>query len=129
MNNLTIYNKELVKIVESNKLADVIKPLVKEIFLKTVAVEDVTFGENNVNLTKVIKGQEVVLKRVDTLYDKHSVYVFTTQGDSLGEINEFDNQMVANLMDAGKKLKALVDSSCSTYDGSYLKIQLYLMDF
>ena len=129
MNNLTIYNKELVKIVESNKLADVIKPLVKEIFLKTVAVEDVTFGENNVNLTKVIKGQEVVLKRVDTLYDKHSVYVFTTQGDSLGEINEFDNQMVANLMDAGKKFKAQVADFCATYDSSHLWLSLYLLDF
>ena len=129
MNNLTIYQQNIVKKVASNQLADVIKPLMREIFVKKVFVQDVTFGQNNINLAKVAKGQEVVLVRQPALYDDMCVVVQTQDGDSLGEINEFDNQMVANLMDAGKKFKAQVADFCATYDSSHLWLSLYLLDF
>lgn len=129
MNNLILPNNAIVQKVVQNKIGDIIKPLVKEIFLKNVAVEDVTFGQNNINLTKVTVGQELALKRQESLYDKYSVYVFTTDGDSLGEINEFDNQLVANLMDAGKKIKAVVKHAFVSYDSNCLQLSLYLLDF
>jgi hypothetical protein len=100
--------------------------LEKQVVAGTTHLEDVQAVEDAVDI-----GTRVALVReVDNKYDKRAILVFRENSPrlKLGYIPRRKNTILANLMDAGKKLYGIVDEK--EWDGVWLKIfiKVYMED-
>lgn len=128
MNELTIKTTDLIKKIEQSGLENLTKPLQNEIFLSNVFVYGLAFNPPPALVT-LKEGDEVTLQRKKKRYDEFSISVPTLSGKYLGEVNEFNNEILARLMDAGKKLTAKVNRVVISENKNILSISIFLGDF
>ena len=127
-NELTEQEKNLVSLVQSHELGDIIKPLIKEIHLFDSYIAGTTHLEDKTVIEKVKVGDMLSLRREDNKFDSNAIIIMDAEGRKLGYVPEKDNLIFARLMDAGKLLKAKV--STITKKGSFIQIGvgIYLVD-
>ena len=127
-NELTEQEKNLVSLVQSHELGDIIKPLIKEIHLFDSYIAGTTHLEDKTVIEKVKVGDMLSLRREDNKFDSNAIIIMDAEGRKLGYVPEKDNLIFARLMDAGKLLKAKV--STITKKGSFTQIGvgIYLVD-
>ena len=106
-------------------------PFKHEVFLKechvagTLHVDDVLYKTKTVNV-----GTRLALKRdVGNERDPLAICVETQEGDRVGWIPQKYNDVLARLMDAGKRLFAKVSSKSLEDHWLNLRIEIYLEDF
>lgn len=103
-----------------------IKPLEKTVFLKSVFVSGLL--RRGETVSKLNPGDELQLKREPQPYDELVVAVYN--GDTrLGEIADFDEEILARLLDAGKKLTAKVKTAVVNPEYSGLQISVSMIDY
>ena len=119
-NELTQQEKNLVSLVQSHELGDIIKPLIKEIHLFDSYIAGTTHLEDKTVIEKVKVGDMLSLRREDNKFDSNAIIIMYAEGRKLGYVPEKDNLIFARLMDAGKLLKAKV--STITKKGSFTQI-------
>ena len=127
-NELTEQEKNLVSLVQSHELGDIIKPLIKEIHLFDSYIAGTTHLEDKTVIEKVKVGDMLSLRREDNKFDSNAIIIMDAEGRKLGYVPEKDNLIFARLMDAGKLLKA--KASTITKKGSFTQIGvgIYLVD-
>lgn len=128
MNGLTIKQDALIKKLEQNGINDLVKPLIREIFLINVFVHGLTLDPPPAFLS-VSVGDELTLRRERAPYDEFAIDVFTKEGAFLGEVHELYNEILSRLMDAGKILKAKVGNKVLAYKRNLLEISVFLSDY
>ena len=106
-------------------------PFKHEVFLKechvagTLHVDDVLYKTKTVDA-----GTRLALKRdVGNEHDPLAICVETQEGDRVGWIPQKYNDVLARLMDAGKRLFAKVSSKSLEDHWLNLRIEIYLEDF
>ena len=106
-------------------------PFKHEVFLKechvagTLHVDDVLYKTKTVNV-----GTRLALKRdVGNERDPLAISVETQEGGRVGWIPQKCNDVLARLMDAGKRLFAKVSSKSLEDHWLNLRIEIYLEDF
>ena len=80
-------------------------------------------------LAKDVKcGDWLAMRRIADASDAFKVAVLNAAGETVGYVHKLEKEIVARLMDAGKKMKARVVSK--TVDGHWLNVRLglYLED-
>lgn len=125
MENRLIPAEQAVQTIEKFGLGDIIKPLVREIFLTDVPVRGVLFAESRLKAVK--EGEELLLLRKKAPYDENLVAVFRGK-ERLGELSERDEEIFAHLLDAGKKLKARIKRVVVSPDYCALLLSIFLID-
>lgn len=127
-NELTEHQKNLVSLVQSRELGDLIKPMIREIHLFDSFVAGTTHLEDPSILEGVGAGDVLSLQREDNKFDSNAILILDAEGRKLGYVPEKDNLIFARLMDAGKLLKAKVTDV--TQQGSFTQIAvgIYLVD-
>ncbi len=127
-NELTEHRQELVSLVQSHELGDLIKPLIKEIHLFDSYIAGTTHLDDKTVLEKIKVGDVLSLRREDNKFDSNAILILNGEGKKLGYVPEKDNIVFARLMDAGKLLKAKI--STITQRGSFMQIGvgIYLVD-
>lgn len=125
---LTVKEKSVVSAVVAKGLDEVLKPLIREIFLFDTYVAGTSYLKDRSVLKKIKEGEELRLQREDNKFDSNAVLVLTAVGEKLGYVPERDNIVFARLMDAGKLLKARIRRIKECGNFTEISIGLYLVD-
>lgn len=128
-NELTMQEKQLVTLVESQDLGQLIQPLTRQIHLFDSFVAGITRLEDRSVLKEIRIGDSLSLIRENNKFDDNAIMIYTDDKRKLGYIPEQDNLIFARLMDAGKLLKGRI-SAIETKGGILvISVGIYLVDF
>lgn len=124
-NDLKVQDNSLQTAISNKGVTELIKPLIKEIYLFETRISRTT---NEDYLKDLKENDELSLVREVNKFNENSIVIYNKTNDKLGYIPEEDTIIFSRLMDAGKLLLARV--SLVDYRGYYsVRIKIYLKDF
>ena len=127
---IAVTEKEaLVTAVEQQGLAELIKPLTKEIHLFDTFIAGTTHLQEPEVLDTVKTGDKLTLRREANKFDDNAILVLNAENKKLGYVPEKDNIVFARLMDAGKLLKAKITDIKQKGSFTQISVGIYLVDF
>ena len=127
-NELTEHQQNLVSLVQSHELGDIIKPLIKEIHLFDSYIAGTTHLEDKSVLDEIKVGDVLSLQREDNKFDSNAILILNDQGKKMGYVPEKDNIVFARLLDAGKLLKAKIIGITKKGSFTQIGVGIYLVD-
>ena len=105
------------------------KPFVQEVELLNCNIAGTTFLNLEDIEPKLKKHQLLVLKREPkNQYDDNAILILTEDGRKLGYVPQEKNEVLSNLMDAGKLLFGRLDEKTWVDNWLKLDVQVYLRD-
>ena len=105
------------------------KPFVQEVELLNCNIAGTTFLDLEDIEPKLKKHQLLVLKREPkNEYDGNAILILTEDGQKLGYVPQEKNEVLSNLMDAGKLLFGRLNEKTWVEDWLKLDVQVYLRD-
>ena len=105
------------------------KPFVQEVELLNCNIAGTTFLNLEDIEPKLKKHQLLVLKREPkNEYDDNAILILTEDGQKLGYVPQEKNEVLSNLMDAGKLLFGRLDEKTWVDNWLKLDVQVYLRD-
>ena len=105
------------------------KPFVQEVELLNCNIAGTTFLDLEDIEPKLKKHQLLVLKREPkNEYDDNAILILTEDGQKLGYVPQEKNEVLSNLMDAGKLIFGRLVEKTWVDDWLKLDVQLYLRD-
>ena len=108
-NELTLKEQELVTIIETSGITNLIKPLIKEIYLFDTYIAGTSFLDDKALLESLKENDHLILRReVDNKFDEKAILVLNQNNQKLGYIPRKDNEIFSRLLDAGKILTASI---------------------
>lgn len=128
-NELTEKRENMVAVIENHDLADLIKPLVREIHLFDSFIAGTMNLDDSSVLDEIKTGDSLDLRREENKFDLNAIVIMTGDGRRLGYVPEKDTAIFARLMDAGKLLKAHITSIDQKGSFRQIGIGIYLVDF
>ena len=129
-NQIIISKETIVALSANNGITEMIKPLMKEVFLISTFVAGTTNVKDRSVFEEIKEGDKLILKRQpDNRFDELSILVLAQSGKKLGYVPERDNPVLARLMDAGKKLTASVETISVKSNYHTISIGIWLVDF
>ena len=129
MKDLIVKDNGIITKIEQFGMDGFVKqPLQNEIFLSEIFVEGVTF-EPAPAFYMLSEGDEVALKRKKKDYDEFYVAVLTSDNKFVGELDDAYNEIIARLMDAGKKITAKVRYLLRTEEYNVMSLDVFLKEF
>ena len=106
-----------------------LKPFVQEVELLSCNIAGTTFLDLEDIEPDLKKHQLLVLKReTKNEYDDNAILILTEDGQKLGYIPQEKNEVLSNLMDAGKLLFGKLNEKTWVDDWLKLDVQVYLRD-
>ena len=126
---LEINKGGVVSLIDNHELGEILKPLVREIYLFNSYVAGTTHLEDQSVLGEIKEEDDLLLQREDNRFDQNAILVLTNKRRQLGYIPKKDNVVFARLMDAGKLLKAKITTIEHREDFTEIGIGIYLVDF
>ena len=125
---LTLRQDELVPLIEQKGLDDVLRPLIREIYLFDSYVSGTSYQKDPSVLDEITEGDKLILQRENSKFDDNAIMLLTEKQKKLGYVPEKDNVVFARLMDAGKLLSARIDRVEKRGSFSRIGIKIYLVD-
>ena len=105
------------------------KPFVQEVELLNCNIAGTTFLDLEDIEPKLKKHQLLVLKREPkNEYDDNAILILTEDGQKLGFVPKEKNEVLSNLMDAGKLLFGKLNEKTWVDNWLKLDVQVYLRD-
>ena len=105
------------------------KPFVQEVDLLNCNIAGTTFLNLDDIEPKLKKHQILVLKREPkNEYDGNAILILTEDGQKLGYVPQDKNEVLSNLMDAGKLLFGKLNEKTWVDNWLKLDVQVYLRD-
>ena len=105
------------------------KPFVQEVELLNCNIAGTTFLDLEDIEPKLKKHQLLVLKREPkNEYDGNAILILTEDGQKLGYVPQEKNEVLSNLMDAGKLLFGKLNEKNWVDNWLKLDVQVYLRD-
>lgn len=132
MNELALTDQqrsELITTIKQNGITDLIKPLVKEIFLFDTFIAGTSYVDKALIEALAPEDKLILRREEDNRFDDRAVLVLDKEQRKVGYIPEKDNAVFSRLMDAGKLLTAKVKKIDRKGDFSKIEIEIYLTDF
>ena len=118
-----------VALFQQDHLGEVLKPLIREIYLFDSYVAGTMHLKDPSVLDEIEVDDPLTLLREENKYDENAILVLTADRKKLGYVPEKDNIVFARLMDAGKILKAKIRDIRPKDDYfTMVSIGLYLVD-
>ena len=120
----------LMKSQDQQGLADLIKPLTREIYLFDSFIAGTSHLKDPDILKKAAIGDTLTLRREsDNRYDSNAILIMNQDGEKYGYVPEKDNIIFSRLMDAGKLLVAKISNIQPKGSFTMISIGIYLIDF
>ena len=105
------------------------KPFVQEVELLNCNIAGTTFLNLEDIEPKLKKHQLLILKReTKNEYDDNAILILTEDGQKLGYVPQEKNEVLSNLMDAGKLLFGKLNEKTWVDNWLKLDVQVYLRD-
>lgn len=125
-----ILKKDGVVVLAAEKgLADMIKPLKKEIYLFDTYIAGTSYLKDTTVLQEAAVGDALVLQREENKFDEKAILVLNEKQQKLGYVPEKDNVVFSRLMDAGKLLTGKISSMQQKETFTQIWMKIYLVDF
>lgn len=129
-NELTKADQNLVSIIQESGITNLIKPLIREIYLFDTYVAGTSFIENRDLFKDLKENNHLILKReTDNKFDSQAILILTQANQKIGYIPRKDNLIFSRLLDAGKLLSASIKEINLKGDFYSIKINIFLVDF
>lgn len=128
-NGLEARKEGVVSLVDNHELGDIIKPLVRDIYLFDSYIAGTTHLSDKSVLEDIEEGHVLAMQREDNKFDSNAILILDAQKRKLGYIPEKDNVVFARLMDAGKLLRAKIIKIKKKGSFTQISIGIYLVDF
>ena len=129
-NEITISKGNLVSVIEKSGITELIKPLVKEIYLFDTHIAGTSHIEDKTVFQELKVNDHLVLRRdTENQFDDKAILILNENKQKLGFIPRKDNAIFSRLLDAGKLLTASVKEINPKGDYYMIKINIYLVDF
>ena len=128
-NELTLTQGGVVALEAEKGLADMIKPLQREIHLFDTYIAGTTYLKDKSVLENIAAGDRLTLQREDNKFDEKAILILNEKKQKLGYVPERDNIVFSRLMDAGKLLTAKVLNREQKGTFPQIRISIFLMDF
>ena len=121
--------RALVSALDQQGIDEILKPLIREIYLFDTNVAGTSYLEDKSVLDEISEEDKLTLQREENKFDRHAILILTEKGKKLGYVPERDNLVFSRLIDAGKLLTAKIKKI--EYRGSFtlIRIEIYLVDF
>ena len=130
VNEIKLYeDTELISVMNSQGIGEILKPLVKEILLFDTYVAGTAFLKDQSALSELSVGEKLCLQRESTPLDDNASAVLSGNRKGIGYIPEKDDTVFARLMDAGKMLTASISAIDRKGGFTKVSIQICMMDF
>ena len=126
MGDIVIKKEDTLQVAKKFGTQIAIKPLEKEVFLKDLYVQEVMTHSEKLLRLKI--GDALDLKREPQPYDNLIVAVYSDD-TRLGVIADFEEEIIAHLLDAGKRITAKVKHIVNIPEYSSLEISVSMIDF
>lgn len=120
---------ELITKMEGGGLGDVLKPLSREIHLFDSYVAGTTHLPDQSVLEEIKIKDRLYLQRENNKFDDNAILLLTEDRKKVGYVPEKDNIIFARLMDAGKKLSAVITGIQKKGSFTKIAISIFLVDF
>ena len=128
-NELTLNQGGVVALQAEKGLADMIKPLQREIHLFDTYIAGTTYLKDESVLENIAAGDRLTLQREDNKFDEKAILILNEKKQKLGYVPERDNIVFSRLMDAGKLLTAKVLNKEQKGTFTQIRISIFLVDF
>lgn len=119
----------VVALAAEKGLADMIKPLKKEIYLFDTYIAGTSYLKDTTVLQEAAVGDTLVLQREENKFDEKAILVLNEKQQKLGYVPEKDNVVFSRLMDAGKLLTGKISSMQQKGTFTQIWMKIYLVDF
>ena len=126
---LTLSGGGIVELETEKGLAEMIKPLQKEIHLFDTYVAGTSYLKDKEVLDTIKVNDRLTLQREKNKYDENAIRILTANGEKLGYVPEKDNIVFSRLMDAGKLLIARIKNIEEKGTFTRIRIGICLVDF
>ena len=127
-NEITKVDQHTVSVIQGHEIGEIIQPLIRDIHLFDTWIAGTTHLEDKSVLKTVSPGDELLLRREENKFDSKAILVLSRDKQKLGYVPEKDNIVFSRLMDAGKILKAKINSIQEQNNWTKIKIGIYLVD-
>lgn len=127
-NEITKVDQHTVSVIQGHEIGEIIQPLIRDIHLFDTWIAGTTHLEDKSVLKTVSLGDELLLRREENKFDSKAILVLNRDKQKLGYVPEKDNIVFSRLMDAGKILKAKINSIQEQNNWTKIKIGIYLVD-
>jgi hypothetical protein len=129
MDSLTKIDPNLLAIIEQSFNNNLPMPFIKEIFL----IESQVAGTAYHNLKEIepnmqISDNMIFIREPENQHDNKAIAIMDAKGNKLGYIPKEKNEILANLLDAGKLVFGKLDDKKWLGNWLKLKIKVYLRD-
>lgn len=106
------------------------KPFAQNILLLHTYITGMFFIDGITTLLEPIenKAQLTLVREPENKYDSKAIVIKDNKGNKLGYVPRKDNAVIANLMDAGKLIYAIVVDNCWYEVRPKVKIDLFMED-
>ncbi len=115
MNELTLVQQKLISKINKDGVADVLKPFVKDVIIYKTFVSDIMFLEDPIPVENVKIGDKLSLKIGARFGNENYIGLYDSSDELVGGIAEYESEILANLLRAGKELYAIVDDKRFEY--------------
>ena len=109
-NELMLGLGNALSLMADQKADELLKPMKQEILLIRTYLSGFGRIEDQEPIDALKKGDPLVLRREEDFLDDYAILVLNEAGQPVGYVREKDNEILARLMDAGKRLTAQVRS-------------------
>ena len=128
-NDLTLKTGGLVALSAEKGLADMLRPLQREIHLFDTYIAGTTYLNDKSVLEAAAPGDRLILQREENKFDEKAILVLNEKKQKLGYVPEKDNIVFSRLMDAGKLLSAKIVSKEQKGTFTQIRMSIFLIDF
>lgn len=115
MNELTVVQQKLISKINKDGVADVLKPFVKDVIIYKTFVSDVMFLQDPISVENLKIGDKLGLKIGARFGNENYIGLYDSNDELVGGIAEYESEILANLLRAGKELYAIVDDKRFEY--------------
>ena len=129
MNELDLIKNNGLVIKNKAELDDLIKSFKEDILLFTTNISMTYRLKNKTPLIDLMVGDELSFKINDNKYNDNEVSIIDKNNNLVGFIPEADSIIFYRLMDAGKKLKAIVKNKNTNSIIPLIEIDIFLVDY
>ena len=119
----------LIALQAEKSLADLIKPLTREIHLFDTYIAGTASLKDKSVLEAVAVGDRLILQREDNKFDEKAILILNEKRQKLGYVPERDNVVFARLMDAGKMLTARVTNKEERGTFTKIRVGILMVEF
>ena len=127
-NEIIAGGQNMVSVVTSHAIGDIIRPLIREIHLFDTWIAGTTHLEDKSVLKALKADDELILQRENNRFDSRAILVLNKDKQKLGYVPEKDNIVFSRLKDAGKILKAKIQKIEEQGTWTKVTIGIFLVD-